>query len=82
MKLRFNGMFVNKASGGCGVCGTRTKSGRRFVTHKTFILPSGQTRSFSVTEEYEVADVDGNFLLSYSQIDADGVRQDAFTRLD
>ena len=81
MRVRFNGMFATKSGGGCA-CHGGSKSKRTFLAHKTFILPSGQTRSFSVTEEYEVSDLDGNFLLSYSQLNADGVRQDAFTRLD
>lgn len=82
MRVRFNGMFVNKShSGGGCKCHGGSVGGRVFLTHKTFILPSGQTRNFSVNQEYEVSDVDGNFLLSYSQIDKDGVRQDAFTRI-
>lgn len=83
MRVRFNGMFVTKSrkSGGCACHGSAI-GGRVFITHKTFILPSGVTRSFSVGEEYDVSDVDGNFLLSYSQVDKDGVRQESFTRAD
>lgn len=83
MRLRFNGMFVNMSgkTGGCRCHGTRA-GGQMFITHKTFILPSGATRSFSVGQEYDVSDLDGNFLLSYSHTDKDGVRQDSFTRLD
>lgn len=83
MRIRFNGMITNvRKSGGGGCSCHKSVTGRSFVTHKTFILPSNQTRSFHIGEEYEVNDVDGNFLLSYSQIDKDGLRQDAFTRLD
>lgn len=81
MKIRFNGMFQNVKTG-CVPCGHRVTSGRTFLTAKSFILPSGATKYFHIGEEYEVGDVDGNFLLSYSQTDKDGVRQDAFTRID
>ena len=82
MRVRFNGMFVNKSrSGGGCKCHGSTIGGRAFLAHKTFILPSGLTRTFRVGEEYDVSDLDGNFLLSYSQTDKDGVRQDAFTRI-
>lgn len=83
MRIRFNGMFMNKSSanGGCRCHGTRVGA-QMFITHKSFVLPSGATQSFSVGQEYDVSDLDGNFLLSYSQIDKNGVRQDSFTRLD
>ena len=83
MRVRFNGMFSVKSqhSGGCK-CHGSTVGGKVFLVHKTFVLPSGAVRSFSVGEEYDVADVDGNFLLSYSHVDKDGVRQDSFTRID
>lgn len=81
MKVRFNGMFVRKSKG-CG-CGGRSATGSKaFVAHKTFILPSGKSISFSLEQEYEVSDLDGNFLLSYTQIDKDGLVQNAFTRVD
>lgn len=81
MRVRFNGMFSTVKRGGCN-CGGSTGSGRRFVVHKTFVLPSNRTMTFRVNEEYEVPDIDGNFLLSYSYTDKDGLRQDAFTRID
>ena len=82
MRIRFNGMFATKSgNGGCG-CHGSAPGGRVFMTHKTFILPSGQMKTFRIQEEYDVNDADGNFLLSYSVLDKDGVRQDAFTRID
>lgn len=81
MKVRFNGMFSTVKTG-CVPCGHRVSSGKVFRLTKTMILPTGITRVFHAGEEYEVSDLDGNFLLSYSQIDKDGVRQDAFTRID
>lgn len=81
MKVRFNGRFkvVKK---GCVPCGHRVVSGRAFLSTWTLVLPSGATRTFHVGETYEVNDVDGNFLLSYSQTDKDGVRQDSFTKVE
>ena len=83
MKVRFNGMFArkNKRGGGCG-CHGSSVNGLGFITHKTFVLPSGAVRDFSMEGEYEVSDLDGNFLLSYTQIDKNGLMQSAFTRLD
>ena len=81
MKVRFNGMFTTVKKSGCGCHGTAS-DGHAFVTRKTFILPSEKVVTFSINQEYEVSDMDGNFLLSYSQVDKDGLRQDAFTRLD
>ena len=81
MKIRFNGMYQNVKTG-CAPCGHKVKSGRTFLVSKSFILPSGITRYFHIGEEYEVGEMDGNFLLTYSQVDKDGVRQDAFTRVD
>ena len=81
MKVRFNGMFVKKSKG-CGCSGRKTSTSKSFMIHKTFILPSGRTMSFSIDQEYEVSDLDGNFLLSYTQIDKDGLMQSAFTRVD
>lgn len=81
MRIRFNGMFaVQSKKGGCACHGS--VSGRVFITHKSFVLPSGNTRSFRVGEEYDVPDIDGNFLLSYSQTDRDGIRQDSFTKVE
>ena len=80
MKVRFNGLYQNVKTG-CAPCGHRVQGKRTFLVSKSFILPSGQTKSFHIGEEYEVSDLDGNFLLSYSQVDKDGIRQDAFTRV-
>lgn len=80
MKIRFNGM-ITKVTHGCAPCGHKVKGSSVFVTRKNFILPSGADRTFRIGEEYEVNDLDGNFLLSYSQVDKDGVRQDSFTRI-
>lgn len=82
MRVRFNGMITNIRSGGGCSCHGGSSSKRGFVTHKTFILPSGQTRTFHINEEYEVSDTDGYFLLSYTIIDNNGLMQSAFTRLD
>lgn len=80
MLVRFNGMYQNVKSG-CVPCGHKVVGKRTFMISRTFILPSGITKSFHIGEEYEVSDLDGNFLLSYSQVDKDGLRQDSFTRI-
>ena len=81
MKIRFNGMYQNVKKG-CAPCGHRVVGHRTFLMSRSFILPSGNIQSFHIGEEYEVSELDGNFLLSYSQTDKDGVRQDTFTRID
>lgn len=81
MKVKFNGMYQSIKKG-CAPCGHRVKTDRTFVMQKSFILPSGMTKHFHVGEIYEVSEVDGNFLLSYSQVDKNGLRQDSFTRVD
>lgn len=80
MLVRFNGMYQNVKKG-CVPCGHKVVGNRTFVMSRSFILPSGITKSFHIGEEYEVSDLDGNFLLSYSQVDKDGLRQDSFTRV-
>lgn len=81
MRVRFNGLYQTVKTG-CAPCGHKVKSGKRFMAQRSFILPSGMDRTFRLGQEYEVSEADGNFLLSYSQVDKDGLRQDAFTRVD
>lgn len=80
MKIRFNGLFKTVKKG-CVPCGHKVASGRVFLSSWSPILPSGVIRTFHVGEEYEVSESDGSFLLSYSQVDKDGIRQDAFTKV-
>lgn len=81
MKVRFNGMFRDIKTG-CAPCGHRVQGKRAFMTNRTFILPSGLTMAFRLGEVYEVSELDGNFLLTYSQVDKDGLRQDSFTEVE
>lgn len=81
MKVRFNGMFKTIKKG-CAPCGHRVTSGKAFLSTWNPILPSGAIITVHAGEVYEVNDTDGNFLLSYSQEDRDGVRQNWFTRVD
>lgn len=81
MKIRFNGMF-RTIKKGCAPCGHKVVSGKAFLSTWSPILPSGVMRTFHVNEVYEVSEADGNFLLSYSQVDKDGVRQDTFTKVE
>lgn len=73
MKIVFNGI-VETIKSGCGACGKRRVSGKSYVTTKTYILPSGLTKTFRVGEEQEVSDRDGQFLLSYQTEDENGTR--------
>lgn len=81
MKVQFNGL-LEKRSSGCPVCGQRRKSKHGYVTTKTFILPSGITKTFRVGKVEEVSDTDGNFLLSYNYDDVNGARRAVFEKVN
>lgn len=70
MKIKFNGI-IEKRSKGCPVCGKRMTDSQ-YVASKTYILPSGITRTFRVGKIEEVTDEDGEFLLSYRYKDPKG----------
>lgn len=70
MKIVFNGFF-EKRSKGCPVCGKRITD-NQFISMKSYILPSGITKTFRVGKPEEVNDEDANFLLSYKYKDAKG----------
>lgn len=63
MIIRFNGI-IEKRSGGCGVCGKR-RTGSQFLASKTYILPSGVTKTFRVGQTETVSERDAQFLLQY-----------------
>lgn len=64
MKIRFNGV-MEKRRKGCSVCGSkRTEFG--FSGSKTYILPSGSTKTFRAGKCVDVKDEDASFLLSYA----------------
>lgn len=77
MKIKFNGMFQRGAGKGCPVCGHRTHD-VEFQTIKTYILPSGMTKTFRAGRIEEVADSDGDFLLSYRYLDKEGKEKPVF----
>lgn len=63
MKIMFNGL-MEKRRKGCSVCGQKhTEMG--FAGSKTYILPSGITKTFRAGRCVEVKDEDAEFLLSY-----------------
>lgn len=80
MKIKFNGIY-QRESKGCPVCGKRT-SETNFTYIKTYILPSGKTKTFRAGKVEEVSDSDGNFLLSYQSMDKQGVVHPAFEVVD
>lgn len=63
MKIKYMGV-IEKRSKGCGVCGKR-HTDPEFRAFKTYILPSGITKTFFAGRVEEVSDSDGAFLLSY-----------------
>lgn len=67
MKIKFNGMKVSASnhSGGCPVCGRNRVTKESFISVKTFILPSGITKTFRAGNKYDVSEQDGKFLLQY-----------------
>lgn len=79
MKLRFNGMMEKKRKG-CSVCGGKTLSNGMTLT-RTFILPSGITKTFRAGKCVEVKDIDAEFLLEYRTL-KDGKEINAFEVCD
>lgn len=77
MKVVFNGI-VEKRRSGCPVCGRRGGGTSTFSTMKTYILPSGITKTFRVGKPEEVIDRDGDFLLMYKYTDKDGNVKNVF----
>lgn len=63
MKIRFNGVMEKKKKG-CSVCG-RKSTEMGFSGSKTYILPSGITKTFMAGRCVDVKDEDAEFLLSY-----------------
>ena len=72
MKIQFNGI-VEKSSGGCSACGKR-RTGSEFRSFKTYILPSGITKTFRVGFPETVSEQDGQFLLQYKYTASDAVK--------
>lgn len=75
MKVVFKGLIETKTGGGCASCGKRAKSGNRFVTSKSYFLPSGDNKTFVMDKPVEVSERDGQFLLSYIEKTKDGIRK-------
>lgn len=81
MKVVFNGVLEKRSvSSGCKCRGKRTTT-TSFVTSKSYILPSGKVQTFVKDRPIEVSDRDGRFLLSYSYVDANGVKQETFSEV-
>lgn len=70
MKIKFNGI-IEKRTKGCPVCGKRTTD-TQLKTMKSYILPSGITKTFRIGREEEVSETDASFLLSYKYTGSDG----------
>ena len=76
MRVKFNGIMEHRSSG-CGACG-RKHTDRVMKTSKTYILPSGVTRTFYAGRVEEVSDQDAEFLLSYQYVASDGAVKKVF----
>lgn len=66
MRIQFNGI-IEKKSGGCSACGKR-RTGSQFLASKTYILPSGVTKTFRVGQPETVSEQDAKFLLQYKYL--------------
>lgn len=80
MKIVFNGV-LEKVSKGCN-CKRVSNTGYGFVSTKMYILPSGNTRTFTVGKVEEVNDQDAHFLLSYMYKDANGDFREVFSKVE
>lgn len=65
IRLKFNGMKVKGGNSGCPVCGRKKVSKDSFLITKTFVLPSGQSRTFRAGNVYDIPDNDAYFLMQY-----------------
>lgn len=79
MTIKFNGI-MEKRRKGCSVCG-RKHDGIGFSGSKTYILPSGITKTFRAGKCVEVTNEDAAFLLSY-QYEKDGEVRNVFEVCD
>lgn len=77
MKVVYKGQ-IEKTETGCIPCGARRKGESRFVTSKSFHVPSGKYITFHIDQEVEVSDRDGRFLLEYNYEDINGLRRRIF----
>lgn len=76
MKIMFNGI-IEKTRKGCGACGRR-RTENQFMTSRTYILPSGITKTFIAGRVEDVSDRDGNFLLQYKYQTPEGETKNVF----
>lgn len=81
MKIKFNGVLEKKADG-CIPCGRKKVSERIMAMKKSYILPSGITKTFYVGRTEEVSDEDGAFLMKYTYTDKNGKEQTVFSEVE
>lgn len=80
MMIKFNGVY-EKRKKGCSVCG-RKNATNGFTTVKTYILPSGITKTFRAGRCEEVSQMDAEFLLTYRCEDETGIERFVFEVCD
>ena len=79
MRIQFNGI-IEKSSSGCKPCG-RSGGGSKFLTTKTYHLPSKVSKTFRVGVPETVSEGDAQFLLQY-KYESDGVVKNVFEVVD
>lgn len=80
MRVVFSGI-LEKQTSGCKPCGARKVSKKVMSTKKSYILPSGETKTFYVGRPQDVSEEDGEFLLTYTYTDEHGEKQNVFTEV-
>lgn len=80
MKVIFNGV-LEAVSGGCVPCGHKRSSKRVMITKKTYIMPSGISKTFYVGRTVDVLDSEGKFLLDFTYTDNHGNTQNVFSEV-
>ena len=78
LKVVFNGM-TQTITKGCVPCGRASKSKKAFVSSRNIILPSGVTKTFYRDVPVDVSDMDGKWLLSWTETSSDGLTRQVFS---
>ena len=63
LKIKYLGKKTS-VKRGCPVCGRRGKTEYKVLVTNTYYTPSGHRLTFRIGQEYDIDDVDAEFLLS------------------
>lgn len=78
MRVKFNGMVTKGGGGGCIPCGKSRKSSSKFSYMVELMLPSGAFVTFRAGQEYDVQDIDANYLLKHGTVNIGGEEKPVF----